>query len=94
MSGQGKCEGNKRYDETASDIVKVAKRLYRKNPKTGKRRSLRVIADELFRMGYTNRKGKIFLLRIRYEGWCHKQITRKTIYSLPEMIVEGILKKI
>lgn len=60
LTGQGKCEGNKRYDELEPGIVKEAKRLYRRNPKTGKRRSLRVIADELNKMGYLNRKGNIF----------------------------------
>jgi DNA invertase Pin-like site-specific DNA recombinase len=51
-----KCEGRKSYAETAPELVRAAKRLYRRPPK-GRRRSLRDIARELAAMGYTNRQG-------------------------------------
>lgn len=40
------------------DVVKMAKRLHRKSPKTGKRRSLRQIADELAEAGHKAATGK------------------------------------
>lgn len=54
----GKCEGRKGYAETNPELVKVAKRLRRASPKTGKRKSLRAIASELFEMGYATATGK------------------------------------
>ncbi|MDO6480958.1 recombinase family protein [Shimia thalassica] len=48
-------EGRKRVPD---DVVKMAKRLHRKSPKTGKRRSLRQIADELAEAGHTAATGK------------------------------------
>lgn len=38
--------------------VREAKRLYRRNPKTGKRRSLRLIASELASLGHSSPNGK------------------------------------
>ncbi len=55
-----KVEGRPSYGETNPELVKEAKRLFRKNPRTGKRRSLRDIARELGELGYTNSKGKPF----------------------------------
>lgn len=45
----GRCEGRKPVPDS---IVKEAKRLRRKNSRTGKRRSLRQVAAELAKMGY------------------------------------------
>ena len=42
----------------ADEVVAEARRLYRVNPKTGKRRSLRAIADELARLGHVAPSGK------------------------------------
>jgi DNA invertase Pin-like site-specific DNA recombinase len=53
-------EGRKGYDQTKPELVKEAKRLARKNPKTGKARSLREIAAELRALGYTTASGKSF----------------------------------
>ena len=53
----GRCEGRKPLSMTAPAMVKEAKRLRRKSPKTGKRRSLRKIAAELASMGYTRPDG-------------------------------------
>ena len=51
----GRCEGRKPVPDR---IVKEAKRLRRKNPRTGKRRSLRVIAQQLADTGYFAPSGK------------------------------------
>ncbi len=45
----GRCEGRKPVPDS---IVREAKRLRRKNPRTGKRRSLRQVSFELAEMGY------------------------------------------
>jgi len=60
LAGDGKVEGQKGYHETDPDLVREAKRLARKSPKTGKARSLRQIAVELFTLGYTTTNGKAF----------------------------------
>ena len=52
----GKCEGRKSYQESNPDVVRLAKRLYRK-PRNGPRKSLRQIACEMAKMGYVNGKG-------------------------------------
>ncbi len=54
-SETGRCEGRKAVPEA---VVKEAKRLYRKNPRTGKRRSLRAIAKELAKLGHLSVSGK------------------------------------
>jgi hypothetical protein len=41
-------------------MPREAKRLARRSPKTGARRSLREIAAELERLGYVNGKGQHF----------------------------------
>lgn len=51
----GRCEGRKPVPDA---IVKEAKRLRRKSPRTGKRRSLRRVAAELAEMGYLAASGK------------------------------------
>ena len=53
----GRCEGRK---PPSDELVKEAKRLARKNPKTGKKRSLRVIAKELAELGFLSPKGKAY----------------------------------
>lgn len=53
-------EGRKGYDDTNPELVKEAKRLARKSPKTGKARSLREIAAELAVLGFTTANGKAF----------------------------------
>jgi DNA invertase Pin-like site-specific DNA recombinase len=56
---KGKCEGRKSYQETDPALIKEAKRLYRPDRTTGKRRSLRKIAKELAEQGFLNSKGKV-----------------------------------
>jgi DNA invertase Pin-like site-specific DNA recombinase len=53
-------EGRKGYDDTNPDLVKQAKRLARKSPRSGKARSLREIAAELVKLGHTTATGKPF----------------------------------
>lgn len=53
-------EGRKGYDQTNPKLVKEAKRLARKNPKTGATRSLREIAAELLALGHKTASGKPF----------------------------------
>jgi len=51
-------EGRKPNAQVAEEAVKLAKRLYRKNPKTGDRRSLREISATLAAEGHVNERGK------------------------------------
>src|SRR5262245_10667746 len=51
----GRCEGRKPVPEA---VVIEARRLARRNPKTGKRRSLRAIAAELAVLGHVGPSGK------------------------------------
>lgn len=53
-------EGRKGYRETNEALIREAKRLARRSPKTGKARSLREIATELVAAGYTTKGGKPF----------------------------------
>jgi hypothetical protein len=48
---EGKCEGRKSHAEVHPEVVALAKRLRRRNPKTDQRLSLRAIAAELARQG-------------------------------------------
>jgi DNA invertase Pin-like site-specific DNA recombinase len=58
-AAQGKrVEGRKGYRETNPELIRQAKRLRRKSPKTGKRRSLRQVSEELAKLGYTTRSGR------------------------------------
>jgi len=52
---KGKVEGRKSYRDP--EMVLLARKLRRKNWKTGKRRSLQVIADMLHESGYCNSNG-------------------------------------
>jgi hypothetical protein len=54
-SETGRCEG---WKPVAAEVVVQAKRLARKSPKTGKRRSLREIAKELAALGHLSRSGQ------------------------------------
>src|SRR5215208_442294 len=56
----GKCEGRKSHAELNPDLVREAKRLRRRSPKTGDQRSLREISAELARSGYVNSRGQPF----------------------------------
>jgi len=56
----GSCEGRKSYAELNPTLVREAKRLRRKNPKSGKRKSLQRVAKELAEGGYTTAKGNLF----------------------------------
>jgi DNA invertase Pin-like site-specific DNA recombinase len=54
-------EGRKGYADTNPALIREAKRLARKSPKTGKARSLREIAEELAQLGHvTGTTGKPF----------------------------------
>jgi len=53
----GKVAGRKSYRELDTELVMLAKKLRRKNWKTGKRRSLQEITDVLYEQGYSNSKG-------------------------------------
>lgn len=56
----GKCEGRKSWNELNPDLVREARRLRRKNPVSGKRKSFARVAKELAEMGYLNSKGNAF----------------------------------
>lgn len=53
-------EGRHGYKVDSPDLIKEAKRLARKSPKTGEARSLREIAAELAGMGHVTGKGQPF----------------------------------
>jgi DNA invertase Pin-like site-specific DNA recombinase len=67
---RGKCEGRKTRLERVKnspeiarsvlDGLAMAKRLHRANPKTGRRRSLRRISEELAAAGHVNERGRPF----------------------------------
>jgi DNA invertase Pin-like site-specific DNA recombinase len=56
----GKCEGRKSHAELNPTLVREAKRLRRRSPKTGEQRSLREISAALAQMGYLNSRGRPF----------------------------------
>jgi DNA invertase Pin-like site-specific DNA recombinase len=56
----GKCEGRKSHLEVRPEVVREAKRLRRRSPKTGQQRSLREIAAELAALGYLNTNRRSF----------------------------------
>ena len=61
MDGQGKCGGRKSHLELNPELVKLVKRLRRRNWKTKKQKSYRQISRILFEdYGYSNEKGKPF----------------------------------
>ncbi len=53
----GRCEGRK---PVPAEVVAAAKRLARRSPKTGKRRSLRAIAAALAERGHQGPGGKVY----------------------------------
>ena len=53
-------EGRKGYDDVNPELVRQAKRLARKSPRTGEARSLREIAAELATLGFVTSKGSTF----------------------------------
>jgi DNA invertase Pin-like site-specific DNA recombinase len=53
-------EGRRGYGDTKPELIRTAKRLARRSPKSGKARSLRQIARELSTMGFTTGQGKRF----------------------------------
>ena len=53
-------EGRKGYGKTNPELVREARRLARKNPRNGDKRSLREIADELAKLGMRTAKGTTF----------------------------------
>jgi DNA invertase Pin-like site-specific DNA recombinase len=56
----GKCEGRKSWSELNPDLVREARRLRRKNPVSGKRKSFGKVATELAELGYLNSRGNQF----------------------------------
>jgi DNA invertase Pin-like site-specific DNA recombinase len=56
----GKCEGRKSHLEARPDVVKLARRLHRRHPRTGERRSLRMISVLLAEQGHRNGAGRPF----------------------------------
>jgi DNA invertase Pin-like site-specific DNA recombinase len=56
----GKCEGRKSHVEMNPELVALVKKLRRRNPKTGERKSLRAIASELAKLGHINVSGRPF----------------------------------
>lgn len=58
--GGKRIEGRKGLGEMNPQLAREAKRLARRNPKTGKVRSLREIAAALSDLGYTTANGKAF----------------------------------
>ena len=60
LEGKGKCEGRKTHTEKNPELVKLVKRLRRRNWKTKKQRSYMKISQMLFDKGYANERGKPF----------------------------------
>ena len=56
----GKCEGRKSHVEMRPNVVAAAKRLRRASPRTGERRSLRKIGEELQSLGFVNANGTAY----------------------------------
>lgn len=54
----GRCEGRKAHVETHPGLAREARRLARRNPKTGRVRSLRQIAAELAALGFAGKGGR------------------------------------
>ena len=64
MEGQGKCKGRKTHRELNPELVKLVKRLRRRNWKTKKQKSYRQISRILSEdYGLTNEKGNPFNLK-------------------------------
>ena len=56
----GKCEGRKSINESDPRLTAEIKRLARRNPKSGKKRSLRKISAELVSLGFTRVDGSAY----------------------------------
>lgn len=56
----GKCEGRKSIAETRPEVVALARKLHRRNPSTGRRRSMREISEALAEAGYRNGSGNAY----------------------------------
>jgi hypothetical protein len=69
-------EGRKGYAETNPELVREAKRLARKSPKTGEKRSLREIAEELEKLGLRQRQGPA--LRRGAGGAAARELSRRS----------------
>jgi site-specific DNA recombinase len=59
LDGRGKCEGRKSYKEINQELIKAAKKLYRK-PRHGTKLPLLKISSRLYEMGFMTGKGKPF----------------------------------
>jgi DNA invertase Pin-like site-specific DNA recombinase len=57
LKGEGKCEGRKSKKELQPELVRLVKKLRKRNWKTKRRRSLRKISQHLFELGYVNERG-------------------------------------
>jgi DNA invertase Pin-like site-specific DNA recombinase len=86
----GKCEGRRSHSETSPDLVAEVRRLRRRNPKTGKRMSLRSIAAVLAARGLLNGSGRPFgsesirsMLGAKGRPCLHKCAARKAAYRSP-----------
>jgi len=55
-----KCEGRKSIAESRPEVVELAKKLYRQNPRTGERRSAKEIGEELAKAGHRTSTGRAF----------------------------------
>ena len=53
----GKCEGLKSLIDSRPDMMRQTKRLSRRNPATGKTRSLSTISSKLAALGFTHDNG-------------------------------------
>lgn len=60
LSGRGKCAGRKSWKELNADVIKLSKKLARRNPRTGQRRSRLKIARLLFEQGFKTANGTLF----------------------------------
>ncbi len=58
LAGIGKVEGTKSVREKHPELVKIVRRLNRRNPISKKRASLRSISRELMEMGYMTDNGR------------------------------------
>ena len=61
---KGKCEGRKSIKEENPEMVKLAKKLRRKNPKTKRVRSYETISKILFDLGHKNTKGERYASKV------------------------------
>lgn len=82
--GQGRWVGRKAHAELRPEVVELARKLRRANPKTGKRKTFREISKELATKGHRNRDNKAFnpgSIRSMLEG--PQRRSSKSIPSFP-----------